>query len=89
LSFVDVKERNNIDAQLNKVLKENEDKQVFRKIMRKQMRVINSLRRKNKKKKKQTLLFPVNEKNDWVAEEIYDRNSRQFIPFSSSNQQKE
>jgi hypothetical protein len=88
LSFVDVKERNNIDAQLNKVLKENEDKQVFRKIMRKQMRVINSLRRKNKKKLKQTLLFPVNEKNDWVAEEIYDRNSRQFIPFSSSNQQK-
>jgi hypothetical protein len=37
------------------------------------MRKINSLRKKKKKSKKQTLLFPINEKNDWIFEEVYDR----------------
>ena len=42
------------------------------------MRMINYLRQKKSKrnKKKQTLLFPINEKNDWVDEEVYDRQNR-------------
>ena len=40
------------------------------------MRKIASL--KKSKSKKQSLLFPINEKDDWLDEEFYDRHNKRY-----------
>ena len=41
---------------------------LYKKAVRKQMRKYQYLKYKKNKKKKQTLIFPINEKNDWIDE---------------------
>ena len=41
---------------------------LYKKAVRKQMRKYQYLKYKENMKKKQTLIFPINEKNDWIDE---------------------
>ena len=51
---------------------EHQNRKLYKKALRKQLRQIHCIK-KRMNQKKQTLMFPINEQNDWIEEEEKDQ----------------
>ena len=51
---------------------EHQNRKLYKKALRKQLRQIECIK-KRMNQKKQTLIFPINEQNDWIEEEEKDQ----------------